>query len=190
MTGDSRMQNFSIRKAEEKDAPEICAIYRWYVENTSVTFSTQAPTEDECRKSICEIQKMYPYFVALSSDGKIIGFVYGHQLRPHEAYKWNVEATIYLSHQAPMRQGIGSALYKKFIETLSRQGFKYVYGVITSGNKASLEMHKKLGFQEIGKFPNAGNKAGKWQDIVWMQKQLGEATENPPEPLPFSMLSK
>lgn len=115
-----------------------------------------------------------------------MGFIYGHQLRPHESYKWNVESTVYLSSDAPKRCGIGTALYKKFMETLSRQGFKYVYGVITSENKVSVSMHKKLGFKEIGNFPNAGNKNGKWYGISWLQMQLGEISENPKEPIPFS----
>lgn len=180
------MEIFSIRIAEEKDAKEIHDIYDYFVKNTAVTFSTENPSIEEYKKQIAETKKIYPYFVAQDSSGKILGFIYGHQLRPHESYKWNVESTVYLSPDAPKRCGIGTALYKKFMETLSRQGFKYVYGVITSENKISVSMHKKLGFKEIGNFPNAGNKNGKWYGILWMQMQLGEISENPKEPIPFS----
>lgn len=154
------METFSIRIAEEKDAKEIHDIYDYYVKNTVITFSTENPSIEEFKKQIAVTKKVYPYFVAQDSNGKILGFIYGHQLRPHESYKWNVESTIYLSPDAPKRCGIGTSLYKKFMETLSRQGFKYVYGIITSENKASFSMHKKLGFKEIGNFPNAGNKNG------------------------------
>lgn len=182
------METFFIRTAEEKDAKEIHDIYSYYVENTAITFSTENQSVEEYKKQIAETKKAYPYFVAQGSNGRILGFIYGHQLRPHEAYKWNVESTVYLAPDAPKRRGIGTALYKKFLETLSLQGFKYDYGVITSENTASIEMHKKLGFREIGNFQNAGNKDGKWHGIFWMQIQVGEISENPAAPVPFSKL--
>ncbi len=179
------MLDYKIRIAQEKDAKAIHDIYDYYVKMTTATFSTENLSVDEYKQKIVNVKKIYPFYVAEYFDGKILGFVYGSRLRPHDAYRWNVESSLYLSYDAPKRCGIGTALYNKFIETLSLQGFKYVYGVITSENLASLEFHKKLNFCEVGRFSNMGNKFGKWYGIVWMQKQLNKISENPTEPIPF-----
>ena len=72
------MENFSIRIAEEKDAKEIHDIYDYYVKNTAVTFSTENPTVEEYKKQIAETKKNSPSCVAQDSNGKILGFIYGH----------------------------------------------------------------------------------------------------------------
>lgn len=177
---------YTIRVAQESDAKYIHDIYGAYVEGENVTFTIENPSVEAYREQIIQTKAMYPFYVAEDETGKILGYVNGHPLRPHDAYKWNVESTIMLAPDAPRRAGIASALYRKFMETLQAQGFEYVYGVIVDTNKESMALHQALGFTEVGHFHNAGYKMGKWRGICWMQKKLGEFKENPQEPIPFS----
>lgn len=71
------------------------------------------------------------------------------------------------------------------METLKKQGYRYVYGVIVDTNEASIALHQALGFTQVGHFKKAGFKNGKWKGIVWMQIALTEDVQAPQTPLPF-----
>lgn len=177
------MVEYTIRVAKEEDAQVVHDIYGAYVGGDHVTFTIENPSVEEYREKIKKSKKMYPFYVAETKEGKILGYVCGSPLRPHDAYKWNVESTIMLAEDAPRRAGIATALYEKFMDTLAAQGFQYVYGVVVDTNTESIALHEKLGFTEVGHFKKAGYKLGKWLGIVWLQKQIGNL--NPAEPIPF-----
>ncbi len=180
--------DFSIRIAEEKDAKACHDIYGAYVPGLNVTFTIDNPSVEQYRERIIETKKCYPFYVAEAADGKILGYCCGEPLRPHDAYKWNVEWTIVLAPDAPRRKGIATALYNKFAETLKACNFQYIYAVIVDTNQPSLDFHKSLGFTEVGHFRNAGVKQETWLGIVWMNKFIGDKNQTVKEPVWFSEL--
>ncbi len=177
----------SIRVATEADARFIHDVYGHYVYHSNATFSTENPDVEAYRQKIIHTLEMYPFYIC-ELDGVPCGFAYGAQIRPHEAYKWDVEATIYLSPDTPRRTGLGAMLYHKLIDTLTRQGFKTVYGVITDSNEPSLALHRALGFTQAGHFGNMGYKNGQWHGVIWMQRNIGGFEGVPQDPTPFAML--
>ena len=42
-----------------------------------------------------------------------------------------------------------------------------------------MHFHEKMGYKLVGRFHQCGYKFGKWYDMIWMEKMLGEHTENP-----------
>jgi len=177
--------NTSIRIATKDDAKFVHDVYGYYVEHTSVTFATENPSVEAYGEKIENTLKKYPFYI-LEVDGSPCGFTYAGPLRPHEAYQWIAEGTICLAQSAPRRQGLGSMLYRKLADTLRLQGMQALFGVITSTNEPSIQMHRSLGFEEAGYFRRMGNKGGAWLDVVWMQKTLNVLKDNPKPPVPFS----
>lgn len=177
--------NVTIRTAILADASFVHDVYGYFVDHSNATFSTENPDLEHYRQKITQTLGKYPFYI-LETMGVPCGFAYGGPIRPHEAYQWDVEATIYLSPETPRRQGLGRTLYAALLDTLTRQGFKTVYGVITDQNEPSLALHRAMGFTEAGHFRNMGYKNGQWLGVIWMQKTLG-AFDNPPnDPIPFS----
>ena len=43
---------------------------------------------------------------------------------------------------------------------------------ITLPNDASLALHRRCGFEEIGVFREVGRKHGRYWDVSWLQKRL------------------
>ena len=163
-----------IREAMESDAQAIHDIYGYYAANTFVTFTEDNPSVEEYRLSIIDTKKEYPYIVACDETGRVLGMAYAGRIRHHDAYRYSVEATIYLADDVPKHTGIGARLYAELERRLSECGYKYMYGVITEDNYASIAFHEKMGFEKVGHFTNIGFKFNKWKGIVWYRKQIGD----------------
>ena len=170
------------RHALPQDAQELQAIYSYYVEHTVATFRTVCLTAEHYREKI--ETSPYPFWVAVG-DGAVLGFAYAEILRPHDAYRWDVELTIYLKVDAPGRQGMGSALYHKLLPELAQMGFYNAYAVITGSNENSIRFHERFGFEAKVRFEKMGFKHGEWHDAVWMHKLLRPIDEAPEPPVPF-----
>ena len=52
----------------------------------------------------------------------------------------------------------------------------------------SVRFHTSLGFREIARFPDIGNKFGRWYSMVWMDKVLGEHGPEPRLIIPIDAL--
>lgn len=168
-----------IRLAEEKDALALLAVYNQYID-TTVTFEYELPTEEEFKRRIREVIAVYPYLVC-EEDGKIVGYAYAHRSWERAAFQWDAELSIYLDKNVRSK-GLGKKMYQMLIDILKMQGVKNVYGSVTSPNSRSERLHKSLGFQYLGAYHNTGFKCGRWCDLMWYEKQIGEY-EGEPKPV-------
>lgn len=178
------MNEVTLRIAEPADADVIAAIYRPYVETTAVTFEEDPPGREAIAERIETRLPNFPWFVA-ETDGDVIGYAYAGPIRKRGAYRWATELSIYLDRDVRGR-GIGSALYSALLETLDRQGFTRAYGVLTLPNPESVAFHESLGFERAALFSEMGYKLGRWHDIAWYERSLGDRTDDPEPPTPFS----
>lgn len=170
-----------IRAAVSEDTQAILDIYKYYVENTSLTFEYQIPTYDEFRNRIIHTLEHYPYLVAECS-GKIIGYAYAGRFHPRAAYEWNVEMTIYLDVNN-RRKGIGQKLYTLLENILKEQGILKSIAVITFPKDEysdfnSMQFHEKMGYNLSGKIDYSGYKFKRWYSVIYMDKMIGVPKEN------------
>lgn len=176
--------DWKIRVATVDDAKEIAAIYAPYVQQTAITFEYEVPTVEEFRRRIDNTLKKYPYLVA-EQDGEIVGYAYASQFHPRAACQWDVETTVYI-HTGQKRSGIGKALYAELEKILKMQHFLNMNASIACAEAAdehltkdSIYFHEKMGYKKVGAFHNCGFKFGHWYHLMWMEKHIGEHTENP-----------
>ena len=173
-----------IRPAVPKDAAQLLSIYAPYVENTAITFEYTVPTEAEFRDRIASTVRKYPYLV-LEDEGKIQGYAYANTFKARAAYDWAVETTIYLSLDAHGK-GYGRALYDALENELRRRHFLNAYACITWADQEdeylthqSPDFHAHMGYHLCGTFRQCGYKFGRWYDMIWMEKRLGDHSGSP-----------
>lgn len=171
-----------VRFATEEDALALLKIYAQYID-TTVTFEYVLPSEEEFRNRIREYSEMYPYLVC-EDHGKIVAYVYAHRAMERAAYQWNAEISIYLDKNYRGKK-LGRKLYTLIMEILILQGVRTVYGVVTSPNPRSEKLHEAMGFRLIGVFRDSGFKSGRWCDVSWYEKQIGEYDM---EPIPIKSI--
>lgn len=176
----------SIRNADLKDAERLLEIYSYYVENTAITFEYTVPSLSEFQERIKHTMRRYPYLVA-ERDGIIQGYAYAGPFIGRAAYDWSCELTIYLDRTA-RKCGLGRMLYETLEYRLRNMGILNLYACIGYPqtedeylNKNSAEFHAHLGFQTAGEFHNCGYKFGRWYNMIWMEKIIGDhRPEQPP----------
>ena len=171
---------YSIRMITESDADEVLSVYKYYVDNTVVSFEYEAPTKDEYIQRIITNTEKYPWLVCLHNN-KIIGFAYASTHRYRTAYQWSPESTIYFALGFHTK-GIGRIIYETLFLLLKLQGYYNVFAGITLPNEKSVGLHRALGFKEVGIFKNIGYKHGNWHHTHWFQLDLTEHILNPPAP--------
>ncbi|MGN0776971.1 MAG: GNAT family N-acetyltransferase [Candidatus Ventricola sp.] len=160
-----------------RDAEGILAVYAPYIEKTAITFETEVPSLAEFTQRVARIGADFPYLV-LEIDGELAGYAYAHRQAERAAYAWNAELSIYLAESRRGR-GLGAPLYRLLETLLAMQGYVNLYGVITASNRASIAMHERLGYRQIGLHEKTGWKFDQWHDVAWLHKRVGEGKPGP-----------
>ncbi|MBE5847779.1 MAG: GNAT family N-acetyltransferase [Lachnospiraceae bacterium] len=173
------MNDFVIRKVRLEDAERLVEIYSYYVENTAISFEYEAPSVEEFRGRISNILKKHPYIV-LEEDGLIMGYAYAGPFKGRAAYDHSCEMTIYLDRNAK-GNGYGRALYEALEKSLKEMGMLNLYACIGDPEvedeyltKNSESFHRHMGYTKVGEFHKCGYKFGRWYNMIWMEKMIGE----------------
>jgi L-amino acid N-acyltransferase YncA len=170
-----------LRLAELGDAAQIASIYAPFCLETAVSFETQAPDEATMRARIGAALERYPWLVAVSETGEVLGYAYAGKHRERAAYRWSVDFTAYLA-PASRGRGIGTALYTSLVAICQTLGYYRAFAAITLPNLPSIGLHEKIGFKPIGVYRRVGFKLGKWHDVGWWSLDLLPETDAPTEP--------
>ena len=164
---------YELRAAELGDLPSIREIYNHYVVNSSVTFDDSTWSFPELRKKFeTGIQGGYPWVVAVSPSGQLLGFAYVYPWNPKASYRFSVEDYIYLG-PASTGKGLGKALLGDLIARSKAAGLKAMIAVIADkGADASIRLHESFGFKTAGRMGKVGYKYDRWLGTVMMEKNL------------------
>ncbi len=185
--------DINIRMATPDDAENILAIYAPYIEKTGITFEYEVPTVEAFRGRIEKTCKKYPYLVA-EKDGEILGYSYANPLGERAAFSRAAETVLYVKENARGKH-IGSRLYEKLEEILKKQNVTNMCACISYREQedetithASPNFHAAYGYKKVGHFTKCGYKFGRWYDLIWVEKFIGEHLDEPPAFIPITEL--
>jgi phosphinothricin acetyltransferase len=173
---------FVIRDCQPGDIPAIATIYAHYVATSLATFDEIPPSAEEMAQRRAEVLEAgLPFIVAVTGDGQLLGYAYAAAFRRRTGYRYTLEDSIYVEPSA-IRRGIGSALLAVLIERCAAAGYRQLVAVIgDTAHAASIGLHRKLGFTQIGVQPANGYNFGRWVDVVLMQRMLGPGAASAPQ---------
>ena len=100
-----------------------------------------------------------------------MGYAAALPFRSKPAYLTSIEATVYLE-PASTGRGLGAALYTALFDALRGEDLHRAYAGITLPNAASLALHRRFGFEEVGVYREVGRKLGRYWDVQWFEKRL------------------
>ena len=163
-----------IRPSEAADLATITDIYAQAVRTGTASFELIPPDQTEMagrRQAV--VQAGLPWLTA-ERDGRVLGYAYAAPFRPRPAYRFCLENSIYVDAQA-RGQRVGAWLLAELVARCEAWGARQMVAVIgDSGNKPSINLHARLGFRHAGQVEHVGWKFGRWLDVVFMQRPLGQ----------------
>jgi quercetin dioxygenase-like cupin family protein len=110
--------------------------------------------------------------------GQVLGFGSFGDFRAWPGYRTTVEHTVHVA-AAHRRKGIGRQLVEALIRDARALGMHVMIAGVDAANEGSLALHTRLGFVEVGRFPEIARKFDRWIDLVLLQLALDEADEPP-----------
>ncbi|MDR1818284.1 MAG: GNAT family N-acetyltransferase [Puniceicoccales bacterium] len=171
-----------IRPARRGDIPAITRIYNFSVLHTATTFQIAPETERRRRAWLEAHTDRHPAFVGVAG-GVVIGWTALSPYSTREAWARTVEDSIYLD-AAHHRRGYGERMLAHLLGEARRLGHRAVVARIVADHAASIGLHRKLGFVEVGRLTGVGFKLGRWHDVVYMERDFGAPAAPVPAPLP------
>ena len=161
-----------IRFGRKEDAQEVTEIFNYYILNTNARFETEVFSVENRIEWVKQFNESttHKFFVAIE-DEQVIGFACSQPYRGSGPFAETVEVTIYLKPDIRSK-GVGSLLYNTLFNSLSDCGLHRALSGIALPNEASIALHKKFGFTEIGVFNEYAKKNGKYISSIWLEKAM------------------
>lgn len=172
---------YKITSPQIGDLSQIQAIYAHAVLHGTASFELTPPDIDEMTARFSAlVDNGFPYFVARTPEGRLLGYAYAGAYRPRPAYRFTLEDSVYIAPDA-QGLGLGRALLESLIEDATAKNFRQMIAVIgDSKHVASIRLHERSGFELTGTFKNVGWKQERWLDSVLMQRSLGDGADEAP----------
>ena len=149
------------------DSEQIAEIYNFYIQNTHHTFETERINPVEMQKRINQIIENYPFLVC-EENQEIFGYAFATQYKSRCAYKNSAEVSVYIKNGLKQK-GIGTKLYEKLFEELSKTEVHAIIAGIALPNEASIKLHEKFGFEKVAHFREVGFKFERWIDVGYWE---------------------
>ena len=155
-----------IKHVQPSDWQSIAAIYKLGIETGHATFETKIPSWkqwDDTHVKSCRI--------AAWLENKIVGWAALSPVSSRYVYRGVAEVSVYVNIYYGGK-GIGTKLLQELIIESENAGFWTLQLGVFPENKVSIELHKKLGFREIGYREKIGKiKNGIWLDNIILERR-------------------
>jgi phosphinothricin acetyltransferase len=161
-----------IELGGEGDLPAIVDILNYAITNSNATLDTQPVSVAERREWFERFSETGPYRLLVARrGGQVLGYAASRPYREHEGFRETVEVSIALDITS-RGQGVGTALYRALLASLADEPVHVALAGIVLPNDASVALHRKLGFTEVGTFHEYAVKNGQYLSSMWMERRF------------------
>jgi phosphinothricin acetyltransferase len=160
-----------ITAGTEDDLPAIVGILNYAAANSIAQFDTRPVSVAGRSEWFGRFSAAGPYRLLVARRGdQVLGYACSQRYRDHEAFRETVEVSIALDVSS-RGQGVGTALYRALFDSLALEPSVHVaLAGIALPNEASVALHRKFGFTEVGTFREYAIKNGQYISSAWMQR--------------------
>ncbi|TGE08620.1 GNAT family N-acetyltransferase [Hymenobacter fodinae] len=144
----------------------VRAIYEAGIATGNATFTTHAPTWDEWDQGHLRHSRL----VAVGANGHVLGWAALSPVSGRCVYGGVAEISVYVGASA-RGQGVGQALLAALITESEANGIWTLQAGIFPENTASIAIHSKAGFREVGRRERIGQLHGVWRDTVLLERR-------------------
>ncbi len=162
-----------LRNAEPGDLAAIAEIINHEIRSGTASWTETPKTVDDMARWFDDrVALGFPVLVA-EDGGAVLGYASYGPFRAGEGYRETVEHSVYVARAARGR-GIARLLMERLIVAARAAGLARMVGGISADQPASIDLHRKLGFEEQGRLKGVGVKRGKRLDLALMVLALNQ----------------
>jgi L-amino acid N-acyltransferase YncA len=159
------MEDWRIEAMQQSDWPAVREIYRQGIETGDATFETAAPEWTDWDRS----HLVHSRLLARNRTG-IGGWAALSAISRREAYRGVAEVSIYVA-EAERGKGLGRLLMDALVSESERNGIWTLQAAIFPENRASIALHERAGFRDVGRRERIAQREGCWRDTVLMERR-------------------
>ncbi len=154
-----------IRNLYNSDAAAVLDIYRKGLDSGEASFETEAPDWETW-------QSKYLPFCRLvwEQHDQVQGWAALASVSVRECYRGVAEVSVYVDSHC-VGQGIGSKLMAALVEESENNGIWSLYSSIFPQNQATLKLHLRHGFREVGIRQHIAQQHGRWRDTLILERR-------------------
>ena len=159
--------NRVIDQMKPGDWEQVRSIYLEGLAGGNSTFETEAPSWAKWDESHLPIGR-----VVMREGEKISGWGALSAVSKRPVYRGVAEVTVYVTEGA-RGEGVGRELLEALIAESERNGIWTLQASIFPENVASVELHRRCGFREVGRRERIATLNGVWRDTLLFERRSG-----------------
>ena len=129
------------------------------------TFETDAPSWEKWDEGHLGIARL-----VMRDGGTVLGWAALSPVSKRYVYRGVAELTVYVS-ESERGQGIGHALLEALIAESEKNGIWTLQASIFPENQASIQLHRRCGFREVGRRERIAMLNGIWRDTLIFERR-------------------
>ena len=157
--------NYILDTMHESDWEQVRTIYLEGIATGHATFETNAPTWEQWNAKHLPQNRL-----VARNDNTVLGWAALSPVSDRRVYAGVAEVSLYVGAQA-RGQGVGRALLEALIAESERNGIWTLQAGVFPENSASLALHTRCGFREVGRRERIGKMNGSWRDVVLLERR-------------------
>ncbi|MBI2682024.1 MAG: N-acetyltransferase [Acidobacteriales bacterium] len=147
------------------DWPEVERIYLQGISTGIATFETESPGWDKWDA----IHHRHSRWV-VRDEGALIGWAALSPVSGRAAYAGVAEVSVYVA-DTHRQQGVGRSLLWTLISSAEKNGIWMLQAGIFPENQASIRLHTRFGFREVGIRERVAELHGRWKDVTLLERR-------------------
>ena len=157
--------NYEITLMNDEDGLAVMEIYRQGLATGNATFETTVPAWEDWDGGHLKHSRL------VVRDGQqILGWAALSPVSGRCVYGGVAEVSVYVG-ESGRGKGVGSALLTALIASSEKEGIWTLQAGIFPENEASIKLHLKHGFREVGRRERIGKMNGVWRDTILLERR-------------------
>jgi L-amino acid N-acyltransferase YncA len=158
-------RHYMIDQMKPGDWEQVRAIYLEGIRSGHSTFETDAPSWERWNEGHLSVARL-----VMRDEDKVIGWAALSPVSKRDVYRGVAEVTVYVTESA-RGKGIGRTLLKALIDESEKNGIWTLQASIFPENTASVELHLRCGFREVGRRERIAMHNGVWRDTLLFERR-------------------
>lgn len=157
--------NVIIEPMQSGDWAQVRAIYLEGIATGNATFETDAPTWEAWDKSHLSFGRL-----VARSGLNIAGWASLSPVSNRCVYGGVAEVSVYVG-TVHRHKGLGRALLEELINHAEKNGIWTLQAGVFPENGATIALHRRCGFREVGRRERIGKLHGVWRDTILLERR-------------------